>query len=198
VQNPELEGVPPITFNNYTIGVPAYLGHTYVNIYQVLDNFSKVKGTHTLKFGGALHFDQANQHGEGVRNGTFGFSGVETGSDFADYLIGAPAYYDQGAQAPLYSRTRYGALYAQDSWRVKSNLTLNYGLRWEVTMPWYEEHDQLEALVLGETSKKFPGAPTGWVFPGDPGFHQRYRRRAGTILPRVLALPTPRVLQRDF
>jgi hypothetical protein len=169
VQNPELEGVPPLGFNNYSLGVPAYPGHNYANIYQALDNFSKVKGTHTLKFGGAFHFDQSTIAGLGVRNGTFGFSGVETGIDFADFLIGAPAYYDQGDQEPLYTETRYGAVFAQDSWRATSNLTLNYGLRWDVTMPWYEKRDELEALVVGETSTKFPGAPTGWVFPGDPG-----------------------------
>ena len=169
VQNPELEGVPPITFNNYTIGVPSYPAHDYINMYQFLDNLAKVKGRHTLKFGGSFHFDYADDDGEGVRNGSFTFSGVETGSDFADFLIGAPANYTQGDQEPLYSETRYGALYAQDSWRATSNFTLNYGLRWEVTMPWYEKRDELEALVLGEQSKKFPGAPTGWVFPGDPG-----------------------------
>ena len=169
VQNPELQGVPPISFNNYSLGVPAYPAHNYANIYQILDNFSKVKGTHTLKIGGTFHFDQSTIRGEGVRNGTFGFTGVETGSDFADYLLGAAAYYDQGDQEPLYTETRYGALFAQDSWRATSNLTLNYGLRWEVTMPWYEKRDELETLVLGEQSKKFPGAPTGWVFPGDPG-----------------------------
>ncbi len=169
VQNPELQGVPPIGFNNFSIGVPAYPGHNYANIYQALDNFSKVKGTHTLKLGGTFHFDQSTIRGQGVRNGTFGFSGVETGSDFADFLLGAPAYYDQGAQEPLYTETRYGAVFAQDSWRVKSNLTLNYGLRWDVTMPWYEKRDELEALEVGQQSKKFPGAPMGWVFPEDPG-----------------------------
>lgn len=169
VQNPELEGVPPLSFNNYSLGVPAYPAHNYANIYQAMDSLSMVKGTHTFKLGGAFHFDESTIAGEGVRNGTFGFTGVETGSDFADYLLGAPAYYDQGDQEPLYTETRYGALYFQDSWRATSNLTLNYGLRWEVTMPWYEKRDELEALVLGEQSKKFPGSPTSWVFPGDPG-----------------------------
>ena len=168
VQNPELEGVPPLTFNNFSLGVPAYPAHNYANIYEILDNVSKVRGTHTAKFGGAFHFDRSTIRGEGVRNGTFGFTGEETGSDFADFLLGAPATFCQGDQEPLYSETRYGALYLDDMWRVRSNVTLNYGLRWEVTMPWYEERDELETLVLGEQSEKFPGAPKGWVFPGDP------------------------------
>ena len=60
-------------------------------------------------------------------------------------------------------------LYAQDSWRARPNLTLNYGLRWDVTTPWYELHNELETMVVGEQSLTFPGAPKGWVVAGDPG-----------------------------
>jgi hypothetical protein len=163
------EGVPQISFNNYSIGVPAYFAAQYNNTYQLIDNFSKVVGTHTLKFGGSYHYDQITEHDFGANNGTFSFNGGETGSDFADFLIGAPNSYQQGVQAPLHTRTYYIGLYAQDSWRATSNLTLNYGLRWEVTSPWYEAQGQLETIVPGLQSRVFPGAPTGWVFPGDPG-----------------------------
>jgi hypothetical protein len=87
VQTPNVEGVPPISFNNFSIGVPGYPGNHYNNTYQILDNLSKVKGAHTIKFGGSVHFDQVAQKVYGVRNGLFGFTGVETGSDFADYLL---------------------------------------------------------------------------------------------------------------
>ena len=167
--NPAVEGVPQISFNNYTIGVPAYFAAQYNNTYQLIDNFSKVAGTHTLKFGATYHYDQITEHDFGANNGTFGFSGIETGSDFADFLLGAPSYYQQGVQAPLHTRTFYVGLYAQDSWRATSNLTLNYGLRWDLTSPWYEANGQLETIVPGLQSKVFPGSPTGWVFPGDPG-----------------------------
>ena len=176
VQAPSVEGVPPISLNSFSFGVPGYIQHQYNNTYQVLDNLSTVKGTHTIKVGGSVHFDQVNSKEFGVQNGTFSFTGVETGSDFADYLLGAPATYDQGAQQGFYSRTRYVGLYVQDGWRATSTLTLNYGLRWDVTTPWSEKRNELEALVLGQQSKVFPGAPTGWVFPGDPGI-------PGTIAP---------------
>ncbi len=167
--NPIDEGVPQTSFNNFTIGVPAYFAAQYNNTYQLIDNFSKVVGTHTLKFGGSYHYDQITEHDFGANNGSFAFTGVETGSDFADFLIGAPASYQQGVQEPLHTRTYYIGLYAQDSWRATSDLTLNYGLRWEVTSPWYEAQGQLETIVPGLQSRVFPGAPTGWVFPGDPG-----------------------------
>src|SRR5207302_8161476 len=69
----------------------------------------------------------------------------------------------------LDSRTKYGAAFAQDSWRVASNFTLNYGLRWEVSMPWYDTQDKIQTIVPGVQSTVFPGAPKGWLVPGDPG-----------------------------
>ena len=60
-------------------------------------------------------------------------------------------------------------LYAQDSWRVTHNLTLNYGLRWDRIEPWYEKYNNNITFVPGEQSVVFPTAPTGIVYPGDPG-----------------------------
>jgi Carboxypeptidase regulatory-like domain/TonB dependent receptor len=165
---PQFEGVPNITLNNFSFGVNAYpLGQTN-NTYQLLDNYSKVMGTHSIKFGGNIHFDQITQVAYGANNGSFAFDGSETGLDFADFLIGAPVYYEQGQQSPLHSRSRYFGLYAQDSWRVRPSLTLNYGVRWDVSTSWWEAKNQLETIIPGEQSQVFPGAPTGWVFPGDP------------------------------
>jgi hypothetical protein len=165
---PQFDGVPNITFNNFAFGVNAYPQQQYNNTYQLLDNYSKVVGTHSIKFGGNLHYDQITQHTFGANNGSFAFDGSETGLDFADFLIGAPVTYQQGQQAPLHSRSRYYGLYAQDSWRIASRLTLNYGLRWDVSTSWWEQNNQLETIIPGKQSQVFPGAPTGWVFPGDP------------------------------
>ena len=78
----------------------------------------------------------------------------------------------------LDSRTKYGAAFAQDSWRVAPNFTLNYGLRWEVSMPWYDTQDKIQTIVPGVQSTVFPGAPKGWLVPGDPGIA---RRRADPV-----------------
>ncbi|HUJ22185.1 MAG TPA: carboxypeptidase regulatory-like domain-containing protein, partial [Bryobacteraceae bacterium] len=186
VQNKTYEGVPGIGFNNFGIGVPAYFGGQYNNTYQILDNFSKVKGTHTMKFGASVHYDQITEHDYGANNGTFSFSGTETGSDWADFLLGAPSSFQQGVQEPLHTRLYYYGLFAQDSWRATPSLTLNYGLRWEVSSPWYETQGQLETIVPGLQSKVFPGSPTGWVFPGDPGIPKTLAPvRRNNFAPRV-------------
>jgi hypothetical protein len=167
--NPKYEGVEPIGFNNYSIGVANSFLRVFDNTFNFADNYSKVIGTHTLKFGGAYSQDEVTYKFTLNLNGSFNFSGVETGSDFADFLIGAPSGYSQGLQLPVYGRSRSYDLYGQDSWRATKNLTLNYGLRWEVSSPWWEAHNEWEALIAGCQSKEFPGAPVGWCFPGDPG-----------------------------
>jgi hypothetical protein len=166
---PKLEGVPYITFNNFSIGVPQVSTRQYNNSYQVLDNFTRVFGTHTLKFGGQFHYDQINERNLAAENGQYGFSGSETGIDFADFLIGAPDSLTQASPQILDSRSKYYALFGQDSWRITSNLVLNYGLRWEASMPWYDTQNKTETIIPGKQSVKFPGAPLGYVVAGDPG-----------------------------
>jgi len=167
--DPAQEGVPGMSFNNYSFGQPTYQDNEFDNTVQVIDNFTKIVGTHSFQFGGDFHYDQFNYRLHAAPNGMFGFSGAETGLDFADFLIGAPSVFIQGSNEILNNRGRYFGVYAQDSWRALPTLTINYGLRYEVMTPWYETHNWLGTLLPGEQSTVFPGAPTGLVFPGDPG-----------------------------
>ena len=174
VGTPSVEGVPEIDFNNFVIGVPSRPNQLIDNIYQALDNFSKVVGTHTLKFGGQFHFNQLEENLSNVANGNFFFGSSfsccasETGSDFVDFLLGAPSQYVQGQSYPSWGRSYYFGLYGQDSWRMRPNLTLNFGLRYDVSSPFWEKYNEIQTLIPGEQSVVFPGSPRGWLFPGDP------------------------------
>jgi len=172
---PQFEGVPEIDFNNFVIGVPSRPNGLTENIYQVVDNFSKIIGTHSIKFGGQYHYNQLEEDLlDNVSNGNFFFGtninggNSETGVDFVDFLLGAPSSYVQGQSYPSYGINYYLGLFAQDSWRVKHNLTFNYGLRYDVSAPWKEKYNQIQTLIPGEPSAVFPGSPLGWLFPTDP------------------------------
>ena len=183
---PQYAHVPNIHLNdNLSFGASGGpLGVTETTA-QVTDNYSRVVRTHTLTFGGQFRYNQLTEY-NGGSNGDFTFNGTETGVDFADFLIGAPVGYSQGQGYPSYGRSRYIGLFAQDSWRARPNLTINYGLRWDVSRPWSEKNGQLETLVLGLDSTRFPGSPTGWVFPGDPGIPSTLApTRYNNFAPRV-------------
>jgi len=166
---PKIEGIENVALNSFTFGVDTTGLLQANNLFQVMNNFSRVLGRHTLKAGGELHFDQVNVNPDAVFNGSFQFTGSETGSDFADFLLGVASYYRQGDSASFYLRNKYFGLYGQDSWRVTARLTLNYGLRWDLLPPWFEKYNQIQALAPGRQSVVFAGAPAGLVFPGDPG-----------------------------
>jgi hypothetical protein len=180
--SPKTEGVESVGFNSYTIGTNTNELRQFGNTFQLLDNLSKVIGSHTLKFGAEFHYDQINVNAIAQFNGSFLFFGTETGSDFADFLLGIPSQYNQSQLQPFYGRNKYAGLYAQDSWRATRTFTLNYGLRWDRIEPWYEKYNQIATFVPGAQSVVFPGAPAGILYPTDPG------------VPRTLAPPG----NRDF
>jgi len=175
--NPQGEGVENLVFNAFSIGTNANELKQANNTFQWIDNFSKVLGRHTLKLGVEFHYDQINTNPIAQFNGNFLFTGSETGSDFADFLLGIPSQYNQSQLQPFYGRNKFWGLYAQDGWRLRSNLTLNYGLRWDRIEPWYEQNNGISTFEPGRQSLVFPGAPRGILFPNDPG------------IPRTLAPP---------
>ena len=175
--NPQGEGVENIVFNAFSIGTNANELKQVNNTFQWTDSFSKVAGRHTMKFGLEFHYDQINTDAIAQFNGNFLFTGSETDSDFADFLLGFPSQYNQSQLQPFYGRNKYWGVYAQDGWRLRSNLTLNYGLRWDRIEPWYEKNNGISTFEAGRQSAVFPGAPTGILFPTDRG------------VPRTLAPP---------
>jgi Carboxypeptidase regulatory-like domain len=161
--------LPTLFFNNFGVG------NNWLNLYQpetnygVGDTFSKSMGNHSLTFGGDFRYYQLNARNECGPNGYYNFNGNETGGDVSDYYVGAPNQFVQCSIQLLDNRTRYGGVFGQDSWKVRPNLTLNYGLRWDVPRPWSDVYGRLTTPVPGEQSVKFPNSPPGNLVPGDPG-----------------------------
>ncbi len=190
---PGIEGVENVVFNSYTLGVDVTSLFQAENIFEAADDMSRTVGTHVLSFGVDFHADQINTHPVVYDNGSFSFTGSETGSDFADFLLGIDSSYTQGQGQKFYNRNHYLGLYAQDSWRVSPQWTLNYGLRWDVLPPWSEKFNQLLTLNPEEQSVVFPNAPKGIVFPGDPGVPRTISpTRYDNLAPRVAASWAPK------
>jgi hypothetical protein len=141
------------------------------NTYEVADSLSWFRGSHSLKFGGGYRRNQINVFQATVPNGLFIFTpAAPTNDAFANLLLGAPQIFFQGL-GDFYRGLRNwgGTLFLQDEWRVNRKLTVNYGMRWEAVNPNSEIRNRLNAFVPGVKSQVMPDAPTGVLFPGDPG-----------------------------
>jgi Carboxypeptidase regulatory-like domain len=189
------EGVENVVFNDFTMGVDTTALFQAENIAEAADDWSHVAGRRNLKFGADVHGDQVNNHPDVYFNGSYAFTGSETGLDFADFLLGVDSSYTQGDARHFYNRNLLAGAYAQDSWQARTGLTLNYGVRWDMLPPWSEKYNQLQTLAPGEQSVVFPNAPTGIVFPGDPGVPRTLAAKQMTnFAPRVGLAWSPRLL----
>lgn len=165
---------PSISINGLaSVGAPGSIIAQYNNTYGASDDFTKIIGTHSLQFGAQYHWDQVDvSHPLNGSNGSFSFNGNETGDALADMLVGAPSSFAQGSPVYFDLRNFYAGIYAEDGWRMTKSLTVNYGVRWEVDPFWREAKDEDPVIQPGVQSTKFPTAPEGYVFPGDPGIPQ--------------------------
>ena len=141
------------------------------NTYQVSDSFGKVLGNHSLKFGGDFRSQQFDQRLYFNVNGSYYLYGGgpnDTASDnlFADYLLGLNDNYIQGSAQDELIRSKSVYLFAQDSWKLKSNLTLNYGLRWELNTPLADIGKKVQTYRPGQNTTIYPCA----IGPNDPLF----------------------------
>ena len=166
---PNIVGPENVVFNSFVMGMPITNLWQANNTYTATDNFSRVIGNHTIKAGAELSFEQVNVSPDATFNGTFTFSGSQTGIDFADFLIGTPSNFTQTDSESYYPRHKYLGTYAQDSWKATSKLTLNLGLRYELLEYWSEKYNQIPEMVAGQQSQVYPTAFTGLVYPTDKG-----------------------------
>jgi hypothetical protein len=168
---PKFAGVETLYFNSFTTGTEPFFVAQVNNTFDASDTVSKVRGNHTLKTGFEYIWYKVKQNPDLVANGTFSFFGSgaqSTGNGFADFLLGLPDFYSQQSSPAFYESAANGGIFAQDSWRIRPNVTINYGLRWDYITPWAEKHHQTTTFVQGVQSTTFPGAPLGYLVPGDP------------------------------
>jgi hypothetical protein len=139
-------------------------------VYEVSDDFTWTRGKHQFKFGADVQHQHMVIAFINRPNGDFTFDGRFTGNALADFMLGLPAQFRRTTknQAQDGTTTSYAA-FAQDEFRPWTRLTLNYGVRYEVTPPFVDKNDALNAFHPGEQSQIFPNAPEGLVYPGDPG-----------------------------
>jgi hypothetical protein len=166
---PAIEGIENVIFNSFVMGVPITNLKQWNNTYALNDSFSKILGEHSLKAGFEASYEQVNVNPNPTFNGSFLFSGSETGSDFADFLIGVASNFNQADSQAYYIRHRYQGAFLQDSWRLRPNLTFNYGVRWDHMEYWSEKYNQIPTFLPGEQSTVYPNALPGLVYPTDPG-----------------------------
>jgi hypothetical protein len=165
---------PPIMFSNtFQLG-PSPQGPTKEHnvTFHWQDNVSWNKGHHDLKFGADIRRVRNNFNFDFFTNGSFDFANFVspfTGDGFADFVGGFPDNYFQFSNAIYGIRTYSLNFYGEDSWKVRPRLTLDLGLRYEYNSPQKDPHNNIIGFFPGQQSTVFPDAPTGLLYPGDPG-----------------------------
>jgi Carboxypeptidase regulatory-like domain len=186
------------------------------NTFQFSDNYSKIVGNHSFKFGGDVRYQKFDQLLYFDINGQIIFSSnsnlcgpanpnlppnctAVTGNDvgfsdgYPNFFLGLPTSMAQGSAQHELVRSKSVYLFAQDSWKLKPNLTLNYGARWELNTPLTDIGKKVQTFRPGQRSAIYPCAltpgsalfqqfgpgqagcdaagvtPVGLVFPGDKG-----------------------------
>jgi hypothetical protein len=165
--NPLLYGLPNVTLNQFTSMREQQPSFRTNQTIQLSERLSWRHNTHNFRFGADVHRVHLDLMGQTNSTGTYTFTGLYTeapgtdpnipageaasGSSLADLLLGMPQ--QTSLQAPYqksYLRENIIDAYAQDDWRVRSNLSLNVGLRYEYFSPYSEKYDHLATLDTGD------------------------------------------------
>ena len=149
---PEAWGIPSIGVNGFS-GFGDSTEGPYTNrnkVFEIIDNVSWIRGRHSFKAGGGIRIDHFNQVGNQFPRGGFQFDGRATGSltgtatpqagAFADFLLGYQRLSELSVQLAV---TEFRAIshnyYFTDTWRMRDNMTLDLGLRYEYVPPFEDK-----------------------------------------------------------
>jgi outer membrane receptor protein involved in Fe transport len=137
--------------------------------FQATDTVSYARGAHLLKWGGESRLTRSDRVTASMTDPLFTFDGRFTSDAFADFLIGRPSRMQQASLRQNQGRSRAFSMFIQDDYKVRRNLTLSFGLRWEPYFPFYDADDQVAIFRPGQQSTVFPNAPRGLIYAGDTG-----------------------------
>jgi len=149
-------------------------GPARIAVFGVNDDVSVIRGNHEMVFGANAEAWWVNSYTNQYYS-NFRFNGSNTGLGLADFLTGHSSQFLSGGSAGQNKRQEYLAVYANDTWKFRPRLTLNYGLRWQPYFPMMHLdgsaiHFDENALKNGIKSTRFDNSPPGVFFNGDPGF----------------------------
>src|SRR6266852_4834072 len=181
----KFEGVPFISIGGTGLAIGNNAGGQLPqvgNTFQFSDNYSRIIGNHSLKFGADARYQKFDQFLIFDINGSYSFQpggdGIGSDNAYPNYFLGLATGYLQGSAQHELVRTKSVYLFAQDSLKIKPKLTLNYGVRWELNTPLADIGLKVQAFRPGQPSTIYPGVagndaagvtPLGIVFPGDKG-----------------------------
>jgi Carboxypeptidase regulatory-like domain len=144
------------------------------------DNVTWVRSNHSLKFGAQFEQFRVRNPYDVYNNGFFAFEGgaqgggpYSSGDPLLDFALGIPDLYYQSNDGFIDAVANEQFAYAQDSWKLNPDLTLNYGMAWDVEAPDQNRQDAGLGVICWQnssvTSNVFAGGPPGLMWPGDPG-----------------------------
>lgn len=134
---------------------------TWDHIFQWVDNVSWTRGNHSFKFGADINRTRFNVTGNQYARGLYGIQNQATGYAPSDYMLGyVHDTSDAAALAIAQFRQTGQAYYFQDSWKVRSNITVSYGLRYEYVPAFSDKAPLVNIFVPdGALFTQTPNAP---------------------------------------
>ena len=161
--------------------------------FQWVDGVSWTHGTHSIRFGAEIRRDRYNQQGNQRARGSFTFQNQATGYGFGDYMLGyAAETSDAGGLAVSQLRATSQVYYVTDNWKVRPNLTIEAGLRYEFTPAWSSKGDSYETLIMPQNilTPNAPAAQSPYLARDCAAYGQSDFNHPGSIVRFSTAIPT--------
>jgi len=117
--------------------------------YQLGDGLALVRGKHLFKMGGEVRWLRLNSHVDLLSRGSISFPGYMSGSGLSDLMLGFPSFAMQAQiNNPIHLRSTSYAGYIQDDWKLRPNLSLSFGVRYEYNSPAIDPGNGMSELNL--------------------------------------------------